>query len=194
MNRRKFLSTGGLFLLLSSIGTTIACPGGSSVFDTIFQYATLGLQAFQVVLNILSGSNVIPVPLTGTLLMVVSLVKAGFADLQVIVKEYEAAPADQKDTVAHRISTVLYEIENHIIDFWSGLNIPDQKVASLVQSLVGLIVSTLSGFQIKIPGAPSRQLKPSKLGNIQPKTLTPHEFKSQFNQLLEQHGSPHRIK
>lgn len=197
--RRAFGQTLGLGLssitllgMLGSVGSTIGCTFGS-VAKAVEEYVGVGLQGFEAIINILTGAGVIPLPLAGTIQLVVSLVKAGFADILKAVADYNAAPSDQKQTYLGKLSTVLTIVVADIQQFWNDLQIPDAKLAALIQGLLGVIVGTLQGFVAKLP-APTSTEAISKAAGLprhvlfSAKVRSAKAFKQEFNGLLNNAG------
>src|ERR1017187_2283776 len=86
-NRRTLLKYLSLVPALFVIPNFIACSF-SSVYAEIKAYVPVGLQAFTSILSILASVGIIP-PGVGTLIgTLVTLVKAGFADLLTAVTDY----------------------------------------------------------------------------------------------------------
>src|SRR5258708_1487047 len=83
------------FAAIAIAGSTIGLTG-CGVFNEILAYVGVGLQAFQAVVDLLAGFGVLPIGTGGALDGIIALIKAGFADLQTAVNQYEAAPASQK--------------------------------------------------------------------------------------------------
>ena len=185
----KVLSVGGLSLSMGSfLGMT-----GCNVYDNIAKYVAVGLQSFQSVIDLLTGAGVINTGTGSTIDTLIALVKAAFADISAAVAAYESAPADQKQTFAQKVALAITIAEAQIQQFWNDLNIPDPKLASLIQGLLGIILSTLSGFLTQLPAPPpsSIAVRAKALPKQIPFTVkrrTVREFKSDFNNLLVQNG------
>lgn len=192
LTRRMFgksIGTLGLVAALGNIITSTAC----GLFDSILAYVGVGLQAFGSVVDLLAGAGVIP-PGEGTLLhLAINAVKVGFADVQAAVTAYDNAPPDQKGTLKGKISVVLAILEADIQKFWDDLKIPDSKLASLVQGLLGIILSTLAAFQTQLP-APPKLAKVEASKNFSrrivytPKKRSVKDMRKDFNQLLHENG------
>jgi hypothetical protein len=193
--RRAFgtLSLGALSVIsvLGSTAVESACTFGT-VFSAILKYVGVGLQAFQAVLDLLISAGVLPVGSGPAINAIVALVKAGFADLQVAVTNYNNNPGD-KTTMLGKISAALAALEANIQTFWNDLKIPDAKLAALVQGLLGLIISTLAGFLTQLPTPPPTpaMADAARLPNrlvVQAQKLSMKQFKANFNALLAQNG------
>ena len=194
--RRSFgkLVSGGALAL--AMGETLMGLSCSSVYADILKYVPVGLSAFASVLSILSGGGVTIAPVVAT---IVALVNAGFADLQAVVTAYDAAPAANKATLLGKISTALASVEANLQGFWSNLTIPDTKLESIVQGLLGIITTTLLGFGTQLP-APSPTPALMARGSLRrtiagtPTKRSVKQFRNDFNAILKQNGmSEHAI-
>ena len=105
MNRRSFATR---FLLGVGValtaGTQTACWFTGTLFNQIMSYVGVGLTAFQAVVDLLVPGSAPGID------AIVLLVKAGFADLQLAVHDYNNAPAADKTTFLNKISVVLAEV------------------------------------------------------------------------------------
>jgi hypothetical protein len=185
MNRRQFSSLALLGVVSAWFGSVAASCG--SIYAQIAAYVGVGIQAFQAVVNLLSGAGIIALP-EGTLITaILTLVKAGWADVQAAIAAYNAAPAT---TLAGKISAALTAVQMMIQQFWSDVKIPDAALSSTVAGLLGLIVSTIAGFLAALPPAPApAAAKPLvKTLNITPVKLTVPQFRTKFNAILTAGG------
>lgn len=191
MNRRKFFTYSGAGTLAIAGGSIMntGCWLTGNVFNSIMGYISVGLQAFSAVTQLLTGSGVITATEGTAIATVINLVKVGFADLQTAVANYENAPAAQKATLMGKVSTALADLEGVIQQFWNDLQIPDVKLANLIQGLLGIILSTLSGFATQLPapaGVKARVL--AKTIVVPPQKRSQKQFKKDFNQILKENG------
>lgn len=202
MNRRSF----GAMLLKgiaalgvgSVVSVTTACPAWLvSIYTDILKYVPTGLSAFSVILSILSGAGLLPPGADAAINVIINLVKAGFADLQTAITQYQNAPAAQKAGLLGAISTALAIVESDVQMFWSNLNIPDGNLASLIQGLLGVIISTLAAFASAIPAPPpsdalaaahQRRASLAKIITVPPQRRTVKQFKKAFNADLAASG------
>lgn len=177
--------------LLATLGSTIGLTG-CSLFTNIANYVGVGLQAFQAIVNILMSAGVIP-PGAGTLIAAAILaVKAAFADVSAAIADYENAPAADKATFLGKVSTTLSAVVAELNHFWGDLNIPDSKLASLIEGLLGIIVSTLAAFiaQVPAPPTPTPAVATKKRIVVAPQKRSPTQFRKAFNQLVIAGGYP----
>lgn len=186
ISRRRFVgwsATGLLAACFSSI-TQTACSF-ASVVTLILKYVPMGLTAFTAILNLLAGFG-IP---TMAIAELASLVKSAFADLQVAIQQYDDAPAADKTTFLGKISTALSVVEAQLQVFWNGLTLPSPQAASLIQGLLGIIISTLQGFMPSLPAPAStdvfmKRASLAKLITVAPQRRSPSQFRSDFNSMV----------
>lgn len=201
LSRRSFAQKTGFGIagLLMSTMLTVGCTFGG-VTNAIKEYVGVGLQAFQAVVDLLTGSGVIPAGAGAAIEAVIALVKAGFADILKAVADYQNAPADQKQSLLGKISTVLSIVVANIQQFWNDLSIPDAKLSALIQGLLGIIISTLQGFLTQLPAPVSAEPTIRAAGLPRKITVSPvkrkmGEFKKEFNGMLAAAGqSQYAIK
>lgn len=202
INRRTFaqrsLSGFGMVALLASFGSifgstlaTTACTF-RGVVNTILEYTGVGLQAFQAIVDLLAGAGVLG-PIGPAIDAVIGLVKIGFADLTKSIADYNGAPTSEKPTYLQKLSTVLSVVEANIQQFWNDLNVPDAKLAGLIQGLLGIILSTLKGFAMELPvpqptPASAKMATLSKKVSATPQRRSISKFKHDFNSELTASG------
>jgi hypothetical protein len=188
MNRRTF--AGRLLTGLGAIalaGTQTACWFSGSLFTQILGYVGVGLTAFNAVVALVDPGAAAGVA------VIIALVKAGFADLQLAVQAYNNAPAASKATWLGKISVVLSDLQTEIQSFWVGLRLPGGTIATLISGLLSIILSTLAGFAGQLPPPPAgARLKGTPFGAL---PVTPHvrskkQFESDFNKALTDAGQP----
>lgn len=197
LTRRGFAqSLGSVFGISMLAGSTLTLTGCSfSPTAAIESYISIGISAFQAIVNILSAAGVIP-PGTGTVLSVaIQAVKAAFADVVAAIQAYDDAPAANKATLLGKITTALSAVEMELQQFWSDLSIPDSKLASLIEGLLGVILSTIGAFISQLPPspvpAPAAALR--KTISFTPTKRTARTFRSDFNKILTTGGHPEAV-
>ncbi len=190
MNRRNFamrLLAGAGALAAASV--TSACWLSGGVFANIMTYVGIGLTAFQAVVALLDP------PLALAVAGTIALVKAGFADLQLAVQDYNNAPAADKTILKNKISVVLADLQFEIQKFWSNLNLPG-PLGILVESLLNIILSTLAGFAGQLPApitppASAEQMKTlAKTIHVVPQVRSKKQFEQDFNKVCTAAGYP----
>lgn len=186
--RRQALRAMAIFGIITASLSQMAVSC-SNLFTDIVNYVSVGLSGFAAILNILAGAGIISLTGTAAINLIITAVKAAFADLQTAVNDYEAAAAADKTTLEGKISTVLVDLENEITTFWNNLSIPDPQTASTIQGLLEIITTTLAGFATQLPPAPVAAAAggPVKL------SFTAHrrskkQFRNDFNAILHAHG------
>lgn len=187
MNRRNFFLYSSVGAITGSTVLTTGCWFSSNLFTSITKYVGVGLQGFSAIVGILEGAGIIN-PVAGTAIFaLINLVKAGFADLQTAVNNYNAAPAEQKQTLLGKISVAVATLEQSLQEFWSDLQIPNPGLATVIEGLLGVILSTLAGWSSGLPapvGVQKRAL--AKAIVVTPKKRSPSQFKKDFNAIIVQ--------
>ena len=182
---RMLAGAGAVYLA----GVNTACWLSGSVFASIMTYVGIGLTAFQAVVSLLDP------PLALALAGTIALVKAGFADLQLAVQDYNNAPAADKTTLKNRIAVVLQDLQFEIQKFWSNLNLPG-PLGTLVEGLLNIILSTLAGFagQLPAPITPPASVEKmkalAKTITVTPQVRNKSQFESDFNAKWAASGRP----
>ena len=190
LNRRSFVKQTGMGIgALALAGGTIL-ETGCGLWADILAYAQTGIAAFVAVVNLLVASGVIPAGTGSAIDLVITAVKAAFADVQAAVQAYDAAPASQKQTLAGKIATAITVAMQEIQQFWNDLKIPDSKLAALISGLLGIILSTLSAFLPQLPAPASLARSVPLTLPFTPKKRSVHAFKSEWNQMMVAAGQP----
>jgi hypothetical protein len=190
IGRRQFGKIMTFMGLLATTGWSLALEGCAS-FASISSWIVTGLDSFQSVVDLLVGQGIIMVTIGSAIDLIIRAVKAAIADVGTAVDNYNIAPAASKATLVGKISVALVAAQNEIGQFWNDLMIPDAKVASTVAGLLGLIVSTLAGFQSLLPPAPASAVLrtfPKTLQGTAAQRYSLGQFKSKFNAILNANG------
>jgi len=198
LTRRKFATAS----IATAVGMSVSIPFESactfsSVFANIEKYVPVGLQAVSAVLSILTGNGIAVAGVSG----IIALIKVAFADLSAAVSQYQNAPAGQKTGLLGAISETMTVLEANIQKLWSDLSIPDARLSSLIEGLLGVITTTLSGFMTQLPApvSPAAQTaKTMKMGLAKqlpsnPVQRSPKQFKRDFNAALGNSYAQHAI-
>jgi len=133
------------------------------------------------------------IPESALLTAIVTAVKAGFADLETVVNQYEAAAAADKATLLGKISTVLSIVISDIQNFWNNLNIPNPAIGAIVEGILGIILSVLKGFLGALPApapTPATARVFAKVINTPARKMSKSQFEAEVNAILTQNGQP----
>lgn len=160
---------------------------GCTSFAGILSWVDTGLAAFQSVVDLLAGQGVITVVIGSAIDLIIKAVKAALADIATAVNNYNAAPAATQPSLVGKISAALTAAQGMVQQFWSDLTIPDAKLSSTVAGLLGLIASTLAGFQSLLPPAPAPAASAKTLAAV-PTKRSIGQFKSEFKAILTANG------
>ncbi|SRR5258708_6598253 len=196
MNRRNFVKGSYSGLLYLAIGGSAFTMTGCNVFDDILAWVPVGLTALEGITTVLG-------PLLGPgAAAVITIIKAGFADLSAAVSEYrsDTNPAD-KATLLARIRTFLSDIVNNFQSFLNALNLGNNPIINIVIGLVDVVLAAIEGFMGQLPPAPVGTKpvpKEFKLGTqvhvIVPKFYkSVGDFKRDYNSIATTNGHPEVI-
>jgi hypothetical protein len=134
-NRRTFVqSLMALAGTLAVTGTTMLMTACASVVNDL-------VTAFQSILNILAAAGLVP----GGALVVTAL-----NNVLSEVLAYESAPAADKVTVGEKLALIIQIAQADLQTWYSGLGLTG-PIAIVVESLVGVLLSTLAGLLPTLP-------------------------------------------
>jgi hypothetical protein len=192
MTRRDFNKRfAGILLMFSTLSSALLTTG-CSVYDRIVQWVGVGIAAFTSIVKLLAGAGIVSTVEGMAITAILGLFKTGMADVQVAIAEYENAPAASKQTAAQKVSVALQAVIDGLQKFWNDLSIPDGQLASLIQGLLGIILSTLAGFMTQLPVVPVTRKSFPRMIAVIPKKISWHykttAFVKEFNGLLQQNG------
>jgi hypothetical protein len=156
MNRREF-GQASLFGILTLWFTNLlasfwmyACSA-ADIWTKIKTYLPTVVTAIGNVLAMLSAIGIIPIG-TGTAAQaLIDLITGLVKSVVATIDEYLAADPATKATLLGKIRDALQAISDNITGFISGLNLSGNPIVKVVGLLIGLIVSTISGFLNVIP-------------------------------------------
>ena len=202
--RRSFATSiakfAGILGLGSMVTFTTACPAWlQTVYTDIKAYGPTILSAVAGVVSILMGAGILSAPSSAMISAILALISNGVGDLQVAINTYQSAPASQKATLAGKIATILADIEANVQGFWSNLTIPDPALATTIENLLGVVISTLQGYINALGVAPvptpaiMARSSLRKLINAPAKRRSLAAFKSEFNGYLGTTYSQHKL-
>lgn len=180
MNRRKFAQSLAVGFALISFPACLF----SNIYKTINQYVPLALLAFERIISILAEHGISVSGLQDA----VNAVKAALADIQSAILEYQEANSHGKPTGIQIIVTALNVAHGRLEEFWRKLNIPNPQLSFTIKSLLGIIISTLQGFEQQLP---AHQQGPGPMHTSTftgaGKVRTIKEFREEFNEELREH-------
>jgi hypothetical protein len=102
--------------------------------------------AFQSILGILAGAGLVP----GGALVVTALQNVLSA-----VQAYESAPSADKVTLGEKLATIIAIAQADLQTWFAGLNLTG-TLATVIESLVAVILSTLAGLLPTLPSPPTQ--------------------------------------
>jgi hypothetical protein len=165
-NRRTFFSKIAGVMAMAVVMTT-GCSL-SSIETDIMNYVPLILSGLTAVLTFIPGTQGVAA--------IVALIKVGTADLILAIKAYQAAPATT--SFGQKIVLVIEDIITNFKDLVA--QIPGSAV---VNSLVGIIISTLAGFAQVLPQPAGMRVNLRMPGNrnLVPVRRSKSKFIKDFN-------------
>ena len=192
ITRREFGKAVSMTALGGTIGLTTMGLSCSSVFTDIENYVPIGIAAFQEVLSLIDPTE------AALLAPIIQTVKAAFADLDAIVQQYESAPAASKATLLGKISTAISAVMSELQQFWNDANLPDGGLASTIEGVLQIVLSTLAAFLpllgVAVPVSGAFGAEPyghKKLARTIPFTAAKRsqkQFKSDVNAVFTKYG------
>jgi hypothetical protein len=192
LTRREFgkvTGTGALALGVGEISMGLSC---ATVFNDIANYVPVGLQAFQQIVNLVN-------PVAGSALApFIADVKLAFADLEVAVTNYQNAPAASKSTLVGKITTAINDAIAQVQAFWVAANLPAGGIASTIEGVLQIILSTLAAFFPSIGGKLMAAKEPGfgekgtgvRLIQFTPVKRSPAQLKKDINAAFVNGGHP----
>jgi hypothetical protein len=197
MKRRIFLRTVSIAAAIPFLPMYVTCPSWfKPLAGKIKDFVPTALAAFASVLQILIDKGVLANPLGGAIEGIVNLIKAGFADVMADIQAYQDADPAAKATLLGKISTVLSILEDNLQQFWSDLTIPDAGLASLIESLLSVILSAINWFlsptggNLPAPAARAAVQLKKRIAAPVLKQVSVGGLRGNFNGLLENAGLP----
>jgi hypothetical protein len=185
MNRREVIKKVGLSAGTVLIAGQFLGISACNVYNDIMQYIPVALTAFSTIVSILNPG------VGATILAVISMVKVALADVQTAVTNYENAPSSEKVTLSGKIATAINAAEAELQQFWSDLKLPDGNLATLIEGVINVIVSTLAAFLPQLaPAIPVPAKTLTKRINYTAKKRSIKQFKSDLNAEFTKGGYP----
>jgi hypothetical protein len=161
--RRSFIQRAVSFM------GALAVSGGTMFLVACASVANDLLTAFQSVLDILSGAGLVP----GGALVVTAL-----NNVLAAVQAYENAPSADKGTLGEKLATIISIAQAQLQSWFTGLNLTG-TLATVIESLVAVILATLAGLLPTLPSPPtqpdevrSAKALPRQIGYVPVATIT----------------------
>jgi len=180
--RRSFLQRCTMLVgALTVSGSTLFLSGCNVAQDII--------TAFQSILALLAGAGVIPAG------PIVNAVNAALQQVLDDITAYQNAPAADKTTFGQRLSLAIQIAEANLQTFWNSLGLVG-KLGSVVEGLIAIILSTLTGVLPSLPVPPTAPAEAMAAKRLSKKIIyvakkrSSHEFRSDFNKELTTNGYP----
>jgi hypothetical protein len=177
-------ATTGLLAIALSITLVVSGCSFSSTVTQIGKYLPVGIQAFETILSLLAGAGRIKAGSVTALDNDANLVSVAFSDIRSGVDAYNAAPASDKATKLQSIVLALVSAEGALTKLESDTHMGSTAEQLMVNGLLGVIVTTLTAFEVNLGGAAS----PAKLARASAAVPSVKQFKAQFNAILVQGG------
>lgn len=202
MDRRQFFEVsskgvlGTALVRAVAVGSVAYLVAGCNIEQDILDWVKIGGPAIGTILQLLVGAGIIAC-LTCSVLA--NTVVAAISAIGTAVQNWMNAPAANKQTFLGKITTALQAALSAATTFFESVAIPDQKLATLIEGLVSLIVNALSGFIGQLGGTSAaasakKEVKlQAKTIPIVPVVLKASTFKSRFNNLLIEYQHPEVI-
>lgn len=169
----KLLTAAGAVVAAGNFIGSTAC----NIYNDIMKYVPIALTAFSTIVSMIA-------PGEGTLIAgLVTMVKNALVDIQTAVTNYENAPASQKQTLSGKIATAITAAEQELQQFWNDLKLPDGNLATLIEGVLNIIISTLMAFLPSLAAPASLPMRAALTKKIAytPKKRSLSEFKKDLN-------------
>lgn len=187
MKRKIRFGAASLALAMSLMLVISGCSFAGTVAK-IGEYLPVGVNAFETVFSILAGAGIIKAGAVTGLDNDANLVSVAFGDIQSGVNAYQSAPAADKATKLQAIVTALGAAQGSLLKLQADTHMGSQSDQLMVNGLLGVIITTLSAFEVNLGGAAA----PAKLARASASPLSVKQFRSQFNAILVKGGHAER--
>lgn len=187
VDRRQFFEVGskGVIGLALAGAVATSLSGCSFNIQDILNWVPTATQSISSILSLLVSAGVLAC-MTCSALANVAL--AAITAIGTAVQAYLNAPAADKTTLLGKIQTALQAALTASSAFFQTINVPDQKLFTLIIGIASLVLSAISGFIGQVGGTtPSSAMV---MANATPITYKPkvytstRSYKSDFNKLV----------
>ena len=196
MDRRQFFEVsskgvlGTALVRAVAVGSVAYLVVGCNVEQDILDWVKIGGPAIGTILQLLVGAGIIACL---TCSASANIAVAAINAIATAVQNWMNAPPASKATLLGKIVTALQDALSAAITFFESVAIPDQKLATLIEGLVSLIVNALSGFIGQLGGTTAaasakREVKlRARTIPVVPVVMKAGTFKTRFNALLTEY-------
>lgn len=184
MDRRDFVKRTGtgftLAILTSGVSMTLT---GCNVYDDIYNWIGVAVASLNSIVIVLNANGITPA--TG----IVNAILGALNAVRSAIDEYRSITPPPVGVVA-KIETALKDAVAQFGTFLRSLSIPGFGLFSMIAALVDVILSTIAGFQGKLPvvaGQKSLTMQIAQLTGkaVIPKHRTIRVYKKDFNAVLD---------
>ena len=195
VSRRQFFEVSSKGVIGIALAGAVATSMSGCAFNVqdILNWIPTATASISSILSLLVGAGVLA---CATCSVLANVALAAITAVGTAVQAYLNAPAANKTTLLGKIQTALQAALTASGQFFESVNVPDQKLFSLIIGIASLVLSAISGFIGQIGGNPPVQatLKMTGAGVTQgvaysPKVYTStRSYKADFNKLATEYG------
>jgi len=181
--RRNFIKqTGtGIFLALLTSGASLTLTG-CNVYDDLYNWIGVGIASLNSIVSILNANGITPAA------GIVNAILGALNAVRNAIEEYKATTPPPIGAIA-KIETALKDAVAQFGTFLRSLSIPGFGLFSMIAALVDVILSTIAGFQGKLPVLAKQnitmQIAQLTGKAVIPKHRTIRAYKKDFNAVLD---------
>lgn len=185
---KKKVTASFLVMALSACLVVSGCSF-TSTMSKLGEYLPTGISALNTVLSLLAAGGVISGSAATTVGNDGSIASAALADIVSGVQAYNGAPAADKATKLQAVVTALNAAQATLSKLEADVHAPNQADQLMVNGLLGVIITSLSAFEVNLAPASVSAMKVSR-ASAAPASLK--QFKQQFNAILVKGGHAER--
>lgn len=184
MNRRMWIKQSGTGFALAALtsGASLTLTG-CNVYDDLYNWIGVGIASLNSIVSILNANGITPAA------GIVNAILGALNAVRNAIEEYKATTPPPVGAIA-KIETALKDAVAQFGTFLRSLSIPGFGLFSMIAALVDVILSTIAGFQGKLPvvaGQKSLTMQIAQLTGkaVIPKHRTIRVYKKDFNAVLD---------
>ena len=195
---------GGIgYLTLAAAGGTSLVMSGCDVYTEIFNWAGIGLDSFNEVVNLLEDDGVISPVVGAPITVLITAIQAGLAQIKADVQEYKSTTPPPIGTLA-KIELALSIAASNFQAFLTSIRVSDNKLAQLVIGAITIILNAIGGFVSQLGNAVTNPTLRSWVlkrtisihdgikVEITPTVYSDRSFKRAFNKVMRTGGHSER--